>query len=56
MLSLSELVCNRTLGTQEIEPSAEKESEMETGQWVMRHGSNGSPFLLGSRGVMGHCQ
>ena len=25
-------------------------SEMEMGQWVMGHGSNGSPFLDGSRG------
>ena len=25
-------------------------AEMETGQWVMGHGSNGSPFLDGSRG------
>ena len=24
--------------------------EMEMGQWVMGHGSNGSPFLDGSRG------
>ena len=24
--------------------------EMEKGQWVMGHGSNGSPFLDGSRG------
>ena len=26
------------------------EAEMEMGQWVMGHGSNGSPFLDGSRG------
>jgi len=25
-------------------------AEMEMGQWVMGHGSNGSPFLDGSRG------
>jgi len=25
-------------------------SEMEMGQWVMGHGSNGSPFLVGSHG------
>ena len=25
-------------------------SEMEMGQWVMGHGSNGSPFLDGLRG------
>jgi len=25
-------------------------TEMEMGQWVMGHGSNGSPFLDGSRG------
>jgi len=27
-----------------------REAEMEMGQWVMGHGSNGSPFLDWSRG------
>jgi len=29
-------------------------AEMEMGQWVMGHGSNGSPFVDGSHGSWGH--
>ena len=29
-------------------------SGMEMGQWVMGHGSNGSPFVDGSHGSWGH--
>ena len=39
-----------TLESVTSRPGIDCTAEMEMGQWVMGHGSNGSPFLDGSRG------